>query len=149
MSTLYFCTFLHLYFCQTVHTNIYAKSGFSSSKYDRVMLNLVFSAVPLLLWSCLCLKASRQGHLLHRQISPVPDVPQILFTPQNVSLYQWINLKVAPTSQDSLGCSYRCRSRPQQIYSFCYSPYHSKNGLRTDRQTYTHTVLNVELHLTQ
>ena len=44
------------------------------------MLNLIFSAVSLLLQSRLCLKASRQGHLLHCQISPVPDVPQIQVT---------------------------------------------------------------------
>ena len=98
MSTLYFCTFLHLYFVRTVHTNFYAKSGVSSSKNELVMLNLVFSAVPLLLRSRFCLKASRQGHLLHRQISPVPDVPQILFTPQNVAIDQGINLSVVATS---------------------------------------------------
>ena len=99
MSTLYFCTFLHLYFVRTVHTKFYAKSGVSISKNERVMLNLVFSAVPLIHRSRLYLKASRQGHLLHRQISPVPNVSQILFTPQNVAIDQGINLRVVPTSQ--------------------------------------------------
>ena len=49
MSTFHFCTFIHLYFVRRVHTNFYAKSGVSSSKNERVMLNLVFSAVSLLL----------------------------------------------------------------------------------------------------
>ena len=53
--------------------------------------------------SRLCLKASRQGHLLHHQISPVPDVPQISFTPQNVAINQGIHLRVIPTSQDTHG----------------------------------------------
>ena len=45
MSTLYFCNFLHLYFVRTVHTNIYAKSGVSSSKNECIVLNLVFTVV--------------------------------------------------------------------------------------------------------
>ena len=59
------------------------------------MLNLVFSVAPLLLRSRLCLKASREGDLLHCQLSPVPHVPQILLTPQNVAINQGINLRVA------------------------------------------------------
>ena len=115
MSTLYFCTFLYLYFVRTFHTNFYAKSGVSSSKNERVMLNFVFSTVSLLLplRSGLCLKASRQGHLLHCQISPVPDVPQILFTPQNVAINQGINLRVVPMSQDTHGHSFCRRSHLQ------------------------------------
>ena len=100
MSTLYFCTFVRfllLYFIRTFHTNFYVKSGVSSSKNGLVMPNLVFSAIPLLLQSRFCLKASRQVHRLHGQISPVPDVPQILFTPQNVAIDQGINLRVVLT----------------------------------------------------
>ena len=44
MSTLYFCTFY-------VHMNFHAKTGVANSKNESVMLNLVFSAIPLLLWS--------------------------------------------------------------------------------------------------
>ena len=72
MSTLYFCTFLHLYFVQIVHTNFCAKSGVSSSKNEHVMFNLVFSAVLLLLGS------------------------------QNVAIDQGIYLRVVPTSYNSL-----------------------------------------------
>ena len=137
MSTLYFCTFLHLYFVRTVHTKFYAKSGVSISKNERVMLNLVISAVPLIHRSRLYLKASRQGHLLHRQISPVPDVSQISFTPQNVAIDQGINLRVVPTSQDSHGRSYRRQSCPQQIFSFYFPPNLSKSDVdaTTDSQT--------------
>ena len=81
-------------------------------------------------------KASGYGHLLHHPISPFPDVPQILFTPQNVAIDQGINLKLVPTSYDSLGRSYRRRRRSQQIYSFCFSPNLSKSDV--DRLTDTH-----------
>merc|ERR1712105_99402 len=97
MSILYFCTFSWLYFVRTVHTKLYAKSRVSSSKNKRVSLNLVFSAFKLLLRSHLCLKASRWGHLLHCQISLVPGVSQISFTPQNVAIDKGINLRVVPT----------------------------------------------------
>ena len=56
LRTLYF---LCVFFVWTVHTNIYSKSGLSISKNERVMLNLVFSEIPLLLGSWLCLKGSR------------------------------------------------------------------------------------------
>ena len=132
MSTLYFCNFLNLYF---VHTNFYGKTGVSSLKNECIMLNLVFSAVPLLLRSRLCLKAFRQGHLLYRQISPVPDVPQISLTPQNVAINQGINLRVVPTSQDSLGRSYRRRSHLQQISSPNLSKIYSSDVHRFTDQT--------------
>ena len=88
------------------HMNFHAKSGVSSSKNECVMLNLVFSAIPLLLRSRLCLKGSRQGHLLHCQISPVSDVPQISFTSHNVAIDWGINLRVVSPSQDTHGQSY-------------------------------------------
>ena len=57
-----------------------------------------------------------------------------------------IHLGVVPTSQDSLGRSYCRRSRPQQIYSFCFSQnlskiYSSDVHIHTDRQrqTFSHT----------
>ena len=140
MSALYFCTFLHLYFVRTVNTKFYAKYGVSISKNERVMLNLVISAVTLIHQSRLYLKASRQGHLLHRQISPVPDVSQISFTPQNVAIDQGINLRVVSISQDSLGRSYCRQSRPQQIFSFYFSPNLSKSDVdaTTDSQIHRH-----------
>ena len=90
--------------------------------------------------SRLCLKASRQGHLLHHQISPVPDIPQNLFTPQNVAIDQGINLRVVPTSQDSLGRSYCHQNRPQQFFSFYFSPNLSKSDVdaTTDSQIHRH-----------
>ena len=88
-----FCFSKKSKFVQTVHTNFHAKSGVSNSKNERVIINLVFSAIPLIIRSLLCLKASRWGHLLHRQISSVPDVPQILFTPQNIAIEQGIYLR--------------------------------------------------------
>ena len=42
----FFVHFVLLYFVRTVHTNFHAKSGLCSSKNERVMLNLVFGAVP-------------------------------------------------------------------------------------------------------
>ena len=131
--------FLHFYFVRTVHTNFYAKSAVSSSKNECIMLYLVFSAIPLLLRSLLCLKASRQGHLLNFQISLVPEVPQILFTPQNVAIDQAINLRVVPTSYNSLGRSYRRRSRSQQIYSICFSP-----NLSIQVTGHNHTHLDIQ-----
>ena len=107
MSTLYFCTFLYLYFVRTVHTNFYAKFGVSSSKSEHVMLNLGFSAVLL---------------LLRPPVSFVFEGFQI----GSPSSSPDINLRVVPTSHDSLGRSYRRPSRPQQIYSFCFSPNLSK-----------------------
>ena len=152
--------FLHLYFVRTVHTNYYAKSAVSSSKNECVMLYLVFSDIPLLLRPLLCLKAFRQGHhlvntsllllclpneghLLNFQISLVPEVPQISFTPQNVAIDQGINLRVVPTSYDSLGLSYHCPSRSQQIYSICFSPNLSIQ-VTGHNHTHTHTHLDIQ-----
>ena len=72
MSTLYFCTFLHLYFVRTVNTKFYAKSGVSISKNERVMLNLVF------------------------QIVTFSIARYLPFTPQNIAIDQGINLKSSP-----------------------------------------------------
>ena len=100
MSTLYFCTFLHLYFVQTVHKNFYAKSGISSSLNERVMLNLVFSAVSLLLRPPVSFVF--EGFQIGSP-SLSPDIsgsgcPTNFVTPQIVAINQEINLRVVPTS---------------------------------------------------
>ena len=136
MSTLYFCTF---YICSLFGQSIRTSMQNLESLAQKVsMLCSIQDSLPFrsssALWSRLCLKASRQGHLIYHQISPSPDVPQNLFTPQNVAIDQGINLRVVPTSQDSLGRSYCCRSRPQQIFSLYFSPNISKSYL--DAQTH-------------
>ena len=87
----------------------------------------------------LCLKASRKGHLLNTQLSLVPGVPQILFTPQNIAIDQGTNSKVVPTSYDRLGHPYCRWSRSPQIYSICFSP-----NLSIQAAGYNHTHLDIQ-----
>ena len=87
--------------------------------------------------------------------SPSPDiscsnVPQLLFTSQNVAIKKGIHLGVVPNFYDRLGRSYRCWSCLQQIYSFYLSPNLSKiysSGMH--RYTHTHTSWYVETPLTR
>ena len=127
------CTF------RTVHTDFYAKSAVSSSRIEHVLLYLVISANPLPLRYYLCLKASRKGHLLNTQISLVPGVPQILFTPQTIAIDQGTNSKVVPTSYDRLGHPYCRWSHSPQIYSICFSP-----NLSLQADGYHHTHLDIQ-----
>ena len=76
--------------------------------------------------SRLCLESSKQGYFLPCRITPMSVIPKNLFTPQNVANDQGINLRVVPASKDTHGLSYHHQSRPQRIYSFCFSPNLSK-----------------------
>ena len=64
------------------------------------MLNLVFSAVLLLLRPLVSF-VLEGFQIVSPSSSPdvsVPNVSQVLFTPQNVAINQGINLRVVPTS---------------------------------------------------
>ena len=64
------------------------------------MLNLGFSAISLLLRPpvSFVFEGFQIGSPFPSRYISGPDVPQILFTPQNVAIDQGINLRVFPTS---------------------------------------------------
>ena len=47
VAILFLAAIFFLEFVETVHINIHAKSGLCGSRNERVMLNLVFSPLPL------------------------------------------------------------------------------------------------------
>ena len=81
-------------------------------------------------------KGFPKGNLLNTQISMVPDVPQILFTPQDIAIDQGTNSKVVPTSYDRLCPTHRRWSHSPQIYSICFSPNLS---IQVTGHNHTHT----------
>ena len=117
MSTLYFFMSVLCSCVQSIQTSMQNLESLAQKMSELCLLQY-----SLLLRSRLCLKGSRQGHLLRCHISQVSNIPQISFTPQNVAIDKGINLRVVPTSQDTHGNSYYRGSRLQQIYSLCFSP---------------------------
>ena len=106
-----------------------------AQKMSGVILNLVISAVSPPPPMSVVFEGFQIGSILHSQISPGPDVPQFLFTPQNVAIDQGINLRVVPTSSPALIVVEVIRSR----FILFVSHQTSLKEYSNDRTHRTHT----------